>query len=99
MDKNFKKGDEGEGGEGEEEEERVQQLFDLNKSVWVGTGPEALAPVWPGHHPSVLVHCIIISAWCISLNAGCVENPWLGVGAGEGFSPPPLTVGHIFLLL
>lgn len=61
----------------------LQQLFDLNKSAWVGAAPEAAAPVraWP---PSLCLCPLGRRRYTVCLTGcGGVENRWLGAGAGK----------------
>lgn len=76
----------------------IQQLFDLDKSVWVGAVLEHSLQSELGHHHFALVHCIVIgrgtSHWML--------GEWRTAGSGRAqvrstFSS--LMVGYICLLL
>ena len=60
----------------------LQQLFDLNKSAWVGAAPGAAAPVraWP---PS-LCPCPLRRGRCAARVPGCGASGGHGLGAGAG---------------
>lgn len=60
----------------------IQQLFDLNKSAWVGATSEAAVPVgaWLYH----FAHVLFVSVWLhLTLDVEWVGNLWLQAGAGK----------------